>query len=149
MKELTFVIEDLSYDNTELEKYLLSLNGVIDIKIDNKKDEIYIKYNSKVISINLIILELKTFLKILKKPTIIKFNKICNKKKNKIFIIVDSCCEYCLKGFIEDLILLDGIESISVEFNCISYFKTPISIGYNKELFNEEEINKIIDKYFK
>lgn len=53
MDELTIVIDHWSHK--ELEEYLMSLNGILDVKIKNdEKLEIYLKYDSTLITSKII-----------------------------------------------------------------------------------------------
>ena len=48
MEELTIVIDD--FGHKELKDYLLSLNGIEDVNINDEKElYIYVKYNSSLI----------------------------------------------------------------------------------------------------
>ena len=144
MSELTFKIDYLNMNNKELEEYILALNGVVETKTNPDKDEVYIKYNSKLIGIERLVLEVKLFLSLAKTPAIVSFDK--HLKENIIdttIIIDDACCEYCVKGMIEELLLLDGIIMASSDFDYMSFFNVPIEIKYDKNLFDEKKINDL------
>jgi copper chaperone CopZ len=63
-------------------------------------------------------------------------------------IVEDACCEYCIKGFIEYLILLEGIEMASADFDYETYFDISIKIKYDKKLYNEKNIKDLVVKNF-
>ena len=120
MKELTITFDDI-WINKELKEYLLSINGIHVVEIDDKCETINIKYNPQIITIKIIKLEILAFMDILKMPYIISFNKHSKNMLTKTSIIVkDLCCEYCLKGMIEELLLINGIEKIDTNFDYIN-----------------------------
>ena len=53
MDKLTLKIEYTDFLNNDLENYLKDLNGVKIIKINNDKNEIYVEYDSNIISLRL------------------------------------------------------------------------------------------------
>lgn len=148
MKELTIVLDN--WGHKELKDYLLSLKGILDVNINNEKDlEINIKYDSKLISNKIIKEEIKLFLDIQKTPSIISFDKHCKNKTTCYKIIRKTiCCEYCFKGIIEDLFEIDGIEKVESNFtNDYSNQKEIIiSIYYDKDILNDEEMKQIEGK---
>jgi len=74
MSELTIIIDN--WGHKELKEYLMSLNGILDVIIKNEKQlEIYIKYNSNLITPKIIRLGILLFLDILKIPSILAFDK--------------------------------------------------------------------------
>lgn len=104
MKELTLILD--SFGHKDLKEYLGSLNGVIEVIIKNENNlEIYIKYDSKLITSKILKSEMFLFLDILKIPSIIAFDKHTRQELRKYLLDNEKihCCEYCLKGTIEDL----------------------------------------------
>ena len=74
MSKLTIVIDNLGHN--ELRNYLMSLNGIFDVKIKNIKYlEVYLEYDSNLITPNIIKMEILLFLDIFKTPSILSFNK--------------------------------------------------------------------------
>jgi len=145
MKELT-----LKYDfwlNNELVDYLLQVNGIIKINIDLDNDEIYIKYDSKVINYMIIVKEINLYLELDKIPSIIGFDKHNKHVVDDEIIIKDLCCEYCLKSNIEELIMINGIESVSTDFDFINKKDVKLKIKYNKNILNKNDIIKLCDKF--
>ena len=56
MAELTIVIDNLGHK--ELKEYLMSLNGILEVKIKNDEQlDIYLKYNSNLITPKIIKME--------------------------------------------------------------------------------------------
>lgn len=149
MSELTIVVDDLIGD--ELKTYLISINGIIDVEInDGKQLNIYIKYDSGLISYKIIKMEVLLFLNCLKVPTILSFDKHSKEKTIDYTIIRDDiCCEYCFKGSIEDLFDIEGIEKVESNF-IDNYFnrkydereKYIINIKYNPNVISSEEIKQ-------
>lgn len=144
MSEIICKIEWLNMNCNELENYILTLNGVDKVKINTDTDEIYIKYDSTIISIKLLVLEIKLFLDILDTPSIIKFNKFSKKKLiNSQLNLGDLCCEYCVKGTIESLMLLNGIEMASVDLDNINYYDVIIKIKYDENKITNKELKQL------
>lgn len=149
MDEITFKIEYLPFNPKELEDYIQLLNGVEEVKTNSDKDEIYIKYNSNSISIKLLIMEVKLFLSLTNTPSIISFDKHSKQDTIKTTLnIGDGCCEYCVKGFIEKLILIDGIEQANADCEDYDFFNVSIEITYNKNIFDDSTINDLAKKYY-
>ena len=116
MKELTIVIDD--WGNKELKEYLVSLNGVLDVTInDTDVLEIYIKYDNNLITENILKMEIYLFLELKDFPSIISFNKHPKDKTEDYTIIrEDFCCEFCYKGAIEELFETKGVEIVESDF---------------------------------
>ena len=142
MKELTFVIDWAIHD--ELKDYLMSLNGISNVIINNDKYlKINIKYDSNLISGKIIEMELFLFLDVTKTPSIISFNKHFKGKLETYIIDKNSiCCEYCLKGAIEDLFEIEGIEKVETNFGQKDN-NTIINIGYNPKLISIDKMKEI------
>ena len=75
MDKLTLKIEYTDFLNNDLENYLKDLNGVKIIKINNDKNEIYVEYDSNIISLRLLKREILLYLDLVKIPSIVAFNK--------------------------------------------------------------------------
>lgn len=141
MKELTIKIDDLI--NQEIEEYLLTVKGIIKVNIDNETDSINLKYNPDLISIKIIKQEIILFLNI-KNSSIISFNKHPNNEVEKREIIIkDLCCEYCLKGMIEELLEINGIEKAITNFDYHKKDNVIITINYDNNLITNEEISEL------
>lgn len=151
MRELTIIIDN--YDHKDLKEYLMSLNGILEVIIKNKEQlEIYIKYNSNLITPKIIKLEILLFLNILKTPSILAFDKHPTIETDEYKIIRnDICCEYCFKSAIEDLFEIDGIEKVESNFNEENFYQNNydkreniiISIKYNPNLINTDNLIQI------
>ena len=93
------------FDNEKLKNYLLNLNVINNVETND--EEIIIEY-TKDISIYMIVSEIKLFTNNLNIPCIYYFNKYTNKELNKFNKNIDDlCCEYCLNGFIEQLLYIE------------------------------------------
>lgn len=147
MSELTIIIDH--WGHKELKEYLMSLNGIVDVIIKNGEQlEIYAKYNSNLITSKIIKLEILLFLNILKTPSILAFDKHSTMKLAEYKIIRKGiCCEYCLKGAIEDLFEIDGIEKVESNFNKEKNYderdNVIISIKYNSGLISMDDMRQI------
>lgn len=95
MAELTIILD--YWKNKELKEYLMSLNGIINVILKNKQEhlEIYVKYDTELITPKIIKFEILLFLDILKIPSILAFDKhsIIETSDYKV-IRNDICCEY-------------------------------------------------------
>ena len=140
MKELT-----LKYDEyciySDIENYLLTLKGIKSAKFNENKSEVFIEYDPNLITIKLILIEIDLFINT-NSPSLFGFDKHSNNKLLDYEIVInDLCCEYCLKGNIEDLILIDGIESARTDYDYQSNKRNvKIFIKYDNNLV---DINKI------
>ena len=147
MKELTLVFD--CFGHKELKQYLNSLNGVLEVIIKNEDNlEIYIRYDSKLITFRMLKSEIFLFLDISKVPSMIAFNKHSNAKTSKYIISNQDiyCCEYCLKGLVDDLFEIDGIEKVESNYfvnnNC-NLIDNIIEISYNPNVISEDEIKTL------
>ena len=152
MSEITIIIDNWGHE--ELKEYLMSLKGILDVEIKNveheiKSDEqldIYLKYDSSLITPKIIKMEITLFLNITKIPSILSFDKYPKfKTSNYTIIRNDLCCEYCYKGAIEDLFEIEGIEIVKGNFDedYLRREKIIINIKYDPNLINTEEIKQI------
>jgi len=146
MSELTIVIDN--WGHKELKEYLMSLKGILDVKIKNDEQlDIYLKYDSSLITPKIIKMEITLFLDIIKIPSIISFDKYPKFEiANYMITRDDICCEYCYKGAIEDLFEIEGIEIVKGNFNVDDLEKREkiiISIKYNPNLISIDEMKQI------
>lgn len=148
MKKLTLKIEYSGFLYKELNKYLSSLNGVLFSKVDMENENIYIEYDSAVVSSKILKMEIILYLNLNNTPSIISFDKHYEKDiKEDVIIIEDLCCEYCLKGIIEDLFEYDAIKSASTDFNYVDKKNVNIFITYDDKTMKSEELNKLKNKF--
>lgn len=146
MNELTLKIDD--WFNKELEDYLFSLKGISKTIVDCNQNEIYIKYDSKIIGIGILEKEISLFLSNLNIPSIVAFNKHSKKETIAYSITIkDLCCEYCLKNMIEELILINGIERAFSNFDYNNKKNVLINIEYDNNLINEKELLSLENKF--
>lgn len=145
MNEFTLEIDCLMH--WELKNYLLSQPGVLEVNIsDSTYFLINIKYNSHLISPKILKMETLLFLDCLNAPCIISFDKHSNHKIKKYNIIIKNlCCEYCLLGMIDDLLMIDGIEQANSHYedNYNRRENVIISIYYDPTIIKEQEIQKL------
>lgn len=145
MKEISVNID--TWLNKELIVYLSNIKGIDFVKINDSKNELYIKYNENLINLKIILEEILLFLKLRNIPSILSFNKYSkNSLEVSNFEIEDLCCEYCLKNIIEKLLFIDGIEECYTNFDYHNKENISITIKYDKNLINEDTIKKIISK---
>ena len=117
MKELYISLD--TWGHKELKDYLMSLEGIFEVNIDDtNKLDVYLKYNSNLITPKIIKMEILLFLNVVKIPSLLSFNKYPKfKTLNYTIIRDDLCCEYCFKGAIDDLFEIEGIEQVESNFN--------------------------------
>jgi len=148
MNKLTLKIEYSDFLYKELNEYLSSLNGVLFSKVDMEKEEIYIEYDSVVISLKILKMEIILYLNLNNIPSIISFDKHYEKGvKEDVIIIGNLCCEHCLKGMIEDLIEYDAIKSAYTDFNYVDKKNVNIFITYDDKILKLDELNKLKNKF--
>ena len=147
MKELTLKLEHLYGIDEEFELYMKDFNGVEDAKYDRDTLDVYIKYDEAKISLNHIKLEVFLFLGVNTIPSLLAFDK---HSKNKLDIatitIKDLCCEYCLKGMVEELLFVDGIEKLETDFDYINKQDVNFNISYDQNIITEEKIRELEKK---
>lgn len=150
MKKLTLELE--AWDHKELKDYLLALLGVQKVNIQNLENLfISITYNEKLINANRIKLEIFLFLDIFRIPSLVSFDKHSKEITKKYTIqIKDLCCEFCLKGMIDDLFKVNGIEKGKSSFIDNPYQSkknVKIYISYHPQIISLQEIKKLDAKW--
>lgn len=152
MSELTIWVD--SWGHKELEEYLKSLKGIMDVLVNNDEElELHITYDPKFITFKMIKLEILLFLNLLNIPSILAFYKHAKAKTVDYFITrKDICCEYCFKGAIEELFEIDGINRVDSNF-WEEYLKEyekreniNLKIQYDPDIISREELKKIEQK---
>lgn len=147
MKKITLKIDCLLFFNNDIINYLLGLNGIKLVKINTESKEIYVEYDSNIISLKILKMEILLYLDVLNVPSIISFNKHLDGDLEKYIITIkDLCCEYCLKGMIEDLLEYDGIISAYSNFDYINNFNVNIYITYDSNLIKKEKLDELTVK---
>ncbi len=146
MNEITLEVD--CWMNNGLKEYLLSLSGILEVNITETENFlIHVRYNPKLTNYKIIKMEILLFLETLKVPAIVSFDKhTTNKTKNYNIHIKDLCCEWCLKGMIDDLLMTEGIEKAYCNLEDIvnkNKRNITIPIVYNPNKINEEEIKKL------
>lgn len=148
MQKLTLKLGcSILYDE-DFNKYLTSLKGVKLVKIDKNNFYIYVEYDNNVISLKVLKYEILYCLNLLRIPSIIKFRKYYENNLLEYTIIVkDLCCEYCLKGMIEDLLEINGINSAHTDFDFGTKKDVSIYITYDPNSISLTQIKKIEEKF--
>lgn len=148
MDKLTLRIDYSDFIDNDFINYLSLLDGIKLTKIDNKNNEIYVEYDSLIISLKILKKEILLYLNISKIPSIISFDKHNNDNLNKdIIVIKDLCCEYCLKGMIDELLEIEGINSAYSDFDYINKKDVNIFITYNEKIVNKNKIIKLEQQF--
>lgn len=148
MEKLSLKLDCSVLYDEDLNKYLTSLKGVNLVRIDRNNFDIYIEYDSNVISLKILKYEILYCLNLLRIPSIIGFDKhsTCMISKKKI-VIKDLCCEYCLKGMMEDLLEIEGIISAYTDFDYTNKYNINIFITYDKILITNKKLEEIEKKF--
>lgn len=141
MKKIELEIKD--YRN-RLEEYLLSIDGIMDVKIENKEYNFFvtITYDETKMFVERIEKEIKLYIDRINVPVIVSFNKFEDNEVIKEIVIEDGCCEYCMKGNAESLSKIDGIGSFSFDQDN-GYFDVHAKLGYNPNKISEEKLKEI------
>lgn len=141
MKKIELEIKD--YRN-RLEEYLLSIDGIMDIKIENKEQNFFvtITYDETKMFVERIEKEIKLYIDRINEPIVVSFNKFEDNDVIKEIIIEDACCEYCMEGNIENLLQIDGIGSFSYNQDT-NYINVPAKLGYNPDKISKEKLKEI------
>ncbi len=141
MKKIELEIETYKY---QLEEYLLSIDGIIDVTKDEKKYNFFITiaYDETKIFIERIEKEILLYVDSLNVPVIVSFNKFEDNEVIKEIVIEDGCCEYCMKGSVEKLSKIDGIGLFSFDQDN-GYFDVHAKLGYNPNKISEEKLKEI------
>ena len=158
MKKTTFLIDEFDiievvYEKElkEFKEYLLSLKGIISASVKN--DEIItvdVCYDEKLITDNIIFMEIKTYLNILKIPALISFDRYAKGEIKSYKIEASICCEYCFKIAVEDLFDISGI--LKVDSNYIENYydnkagkkeKDTIIVYYDPKIITENRMKEI------
>lgn len=147
MKELTLKVEYLYGADEEFGLYMKDFNGIEEAKYDKDTLDVYIKYDETKISLNRIKLEVFLFLGINTMPSLLAFDKHSKNKLEKATITIkDLCCEYCLKGMVEELLFVDGIEKVETDFDYINKQDVNFSISYDRNIITEDKIKELEKK---
>lgn len=148
MDKLTLKIEFSDFLNNDITNYLTSLKGIKLVTIKNDENEIYVEYDSSIISLKLLKMEILLYLDIAKVPSIVAFDKhLKNDTKEENIIIKDLCCEYCLNGMIDDLLEIDGIISAYSDFNYNNKYDVNIFITYDEKIISKKKILELEEKF--
>lgn len=128
-----------------LEEYLLSIDGIMDVKIENKEYNFFvtITYDETKMFVERIEKEIKLYIDRINEPIVVSFNKFEEKNINKEIFLGDGCCEYCMNGTIEELLEIDGINSASYE-DGKDFFNVTLKLSYNPDKINNEKLEQII-----
>jgi len=148
MRELSIKIDCLCCDRDEFIKYFCLLDGIdlCDIDIDN--EEIYVRYDSDKTSLEIIKMEILLFLDLLDIPSINGFNKHFGKELSEYRLVIkDLCCEYCLKGMVDELLMIDGIGIVNYNYDDVCNKNVRINIYYDKDIISEDMIVEFGKKF--
>lgn len=141
MKKIELEIKD--YRN-RLEEYLLSIDGIMDVKIENKEQNFFVTiiYDETKMFIERIEKEIKLYIDRINEPIVVSFNKFEDNDVIKGINIEDACCEYCMEGNIENLLQIDGIGSFSYNQDT-NYINVSTKLGYNPDKISKEKLKEI------
>lgn len=141
MKQVRLVMID--YLDVGIDEYLLTVKGIASVNVNGK--EIVVNYDSKLISLKVIKLEIYLYLGI-KNPGILMFDKSSEDKlEEDNYLIKDACCEMCLLYKIDELMEVTGIESVETDYNMHYYYDIKLKISYNQNKIKWHEICQLLD----
>lgn len=148
MSELTIILS--SFGHKDLKDYLLSLDGVSKVKIENERYlKIDVKYDSKKIASKVIKMEITLFLNLLKTPSLLAFDKHSPESTENYQIIKkEPFCEICIASAMDRLFEMDGIEKVESSYNYIddatsAEQKLVLNIFYNPNVLQIKDMKKI------
>ena len=83
----------------------------------------------------------------LKHPNVLYISPEGQNIKKEQIVIKDMCCEYCIKGTIEDLFDTNGIVSAYTNYDPLvdSFYDITFYITYDDTIITREEINNILE----
>ena len=147
MSKLSFVFD--FFLNREIKEYLFTIPGVIDVNIHHRT--LMIEYDNQKLSDYILCMEVFLFLDIFKRPSLISFDKHANKELLSYCMkITDICCEYCLKGMLDELFLTNGVISVFMEYDDIvetDKCDAVINITYDPSIINEKMLTILESKF--
>ena len=141
MKKIELEINN--YRN-RLEEYLLSIDGIMDVKIENKEYNFFvtITYDETKMFVERIEKEIKLYIDRINEPIVVSFNKFEDNDVIKEINIEDAWCEYCMEGNVENLLQLDGIGTFSYNQDT-DYINVSAKLGYNPDKISKEKLKEI------
>ena len=145
MNRVEFIFQGTFLHN-ELKDYILSLNGVDEVYIDNEENlNIKIIYNKNIFFNNILYLELNLFLNY-KTPYLYSFNKYSDsnlKVYEYKFNKEDDLIEYEYFYIIDKLFNSKGVEKIESDYDYSSMPETLLKIYYNDSVISLEKIKEV------
>lgn len=125
-------------------EYLKTIDGIEDCEInDGKLTIIY-----KLISLKVMIKEACLYLDILRRPSVLSFDKhLTNKLEEYKLVINDLCCEFCLMHDIEELLYVDGINSAYSNYDYDDKDEVEIYITYDGSIISKDKLDKLNKKF--
>lgn len=140
MRQVRLVMID--YPDVGIDEYLLTVKGISEVNVNDK--EIVVNYDSKLISLKVIKLEIYLFLGI-KNPGILMFDKNSSDRlEEDDYLIKDACCEMCLLYKIDELMEVPGIEKVETDYDMHYYYDIKLKIRYNQDKIKWNEICRIL-----
>ena len=134
---------DTFLDNGLLE-YLKTIDGIENCDINDGKLTIIYKF----ISLKVIIKEICLYLDILRRPSVLSFDKhLTNKLEEYKLVINDLCCEFCLKHDIEELLYVDGINSAYSNYDFDDKDEAEIYITYDSSIISKDKLDDFNKKF--
>ena len=125
----------------------MSLDGVKDVKVDSLKEEVYVEYDSLIISLKVLKTHIIIYLNVINLPSISAFDKYIDNSIKDTIVIDDLCCEYCLHGVVEELLDTFGIISAYSDFDYHNKKNVNIFITYDDKIISKDKINELKEQY--
>ena len=145
MERIEFIFQG-TYLHNELEDYLLSLNGVEEVIINNEDNlDIKISYNKNIISNYILYMEINLFLDY-KTPYLYSFDKFSNsnlKKYEYKFKKEDDLIEYEYFYIIDWLFNNKGVEKVESDYDYSTMPETLLKIYYDDSVISLDKIKEV------
>lgn len=139
------IIEFDTFLDKGLLEYLKTIDGIENCDINEGKISIVYKDN---MSLFVIVKEICLYLDILRRPSILSFDKhLTNKLEEFKLVINDLCCEFCLMHDIEELLYVDGINSAYTDYDFDDKNNVVIYITYDSSIISKEELDKLSEEF--
>ena len=148
MNEISMKIYCLSCNIDDFLEYMKSIDGVEDVVIDLDCEEVYVRYDCSIIDLNILKKEILLFLGVGGVPSIDGFDRHLNRELNEYLLIIRNlCCEYCLRGMVDDLMMIAGIGKVKHSYNGGNKKNVKMYIYYDSRFISEMDLFDIENNF--
>ena len=146
MNKLELRIDWFGPNAKDLKEFLDTIEGIKNASVDVENNKVSLEFDPSLIPALMIKKQIDIFLKEQKNPNLLGFNRFEDFDKEATLNINKLCCEFCLKGSIEDLFEKDGIVSVESDFNFREFENVKVFIKFNSKLISDEDLKSIEEK---